>query len=115
MRFWHPKLLQELPGKKLSALNASLCRIRSQPWGKPTSKSWYYNLSWGCLVWYHSQVIGEMQSRGWSVFVRWLEYSYRGRGREPAPGNYEKMSGSLKELEAISFDSLERQRKELHG
>ncbi len=113
MRLWHPQLLQNLPGKKLAALHAAICRIRSRPWGKPTAKTWYYNLSWGCLCWYHSLVIREMQSRGWSVFVRWLEYSYRGKGREPSTAEYGKESGHLKELEALSFDSLERQKAAL--
>lgn len=115
MRLWHPTLLQELSDKKLSALHAAICRIRSRPWGKPTARAWYYNLSWGCLVWYHSLVIREMQGRGWSVFVRWLEYSYRGKDKEPAPGAYGRERGHLKELEAIAFDPVERQRAELHG
>ena len=115
MRFWHPTLLQQLPNKKLSTLHASLCRVRSRPWGKPTPKTWYYNLSWGCLVWYHSLVIREMQGRGWRVLVKWLDYTYRGRGNEPAPGEYVREGGHLKELEAIVFDPAERQRRDLDG
>ena len=57
MRLWHPILMQEVPSKNLSSFHMSICRVRIAPWGKPTAISWYYNLSWQCLVWSHSLVI----------------------------------------------------------
>lgn len=113
MRLWHPSLLQEIPTKNLSSLHMSLCRVRSNSWGKPTAKAWYYNLSWKCLVWYHSLVIKELQSRGWRVFVRWLDYSYRGKGKEPSPIIYEREFGNQKELEQICPETLKKQQEAL--
>ena len=116
MRIWHPSLLQELPGTKLGTLHMSLCRIRQRPWGRPTSRTWYYNLPWDTLAWYHSSVIREMQGRGWRVDIRWLDYTYRGKEeplpRQPGDNDYER--DHLKELEAIMPESVKRQRRMLH-
>lgn len=115
MRLWHPSLMQEVPTKNLSSLHMSICRVRSTPWGKPTARTWYYNLSWQCLVWYHSLVIKELQARGWRVFVKWLDYTYRGRNAEPSLSSYERDSGHQKELEQICPESVEKQRQTLQG
>ena len=88
MRLWHPSILQELPSCTLSTLHMSLCRVRQKPWGRPTPRTWYYNLSWECLCWYHSQVIHEMNQRTWHSDQRWLDYSYRGQS-EPAEGEWD--------------------------
>ena len=117
MRIWHPSLLQELPGSKLGTLHMSLCRIRQNPWGRPTARTWYYNLSWDALAWYHSVVIREMQGRGWRVDIRWLDYTYRGKS-EPLPrrsGDTDYESNHLSELEAISPETARQQRELLHS
>lgn len=113
MRFWHPSLLQELPGSKLGTLHMSLCRIRQKPWGRPTPRSWYYNLPWDALAWYHSVIIREMQGRQWHVDIRWLDYTYRGKSEpmQRKPGDTDYESNHLKELEELSPESVERQRK----
>ena len=112
MRFWHPELLQDLPKKRLQALHMSLCRIRQKPWGKPTPKAWYYNLSWHCLVWYHSAVISEMAKRGWNPSAKWLNIQFRGN-LPPAdlPNDFAK--NYLAEFESICFDRIEKQREAL--
>lgn len=115
MRFWHPSILQEVPSKKLSALHMAVCKIRSNSWGKPTASAWYYNLSWDCLAWYHSQVANELQRRGWRICLKWLDYSYRGLHGEPVPGPHDYSKSFIEEFERISFDSLEKQKKELDG
>jgi len=113
MRLWNPEIVQEAPTKSLSAIHMLLCKVRSTPWGKPTARAWYYNLSWQCLVWYHSCVIRELQSRGWKVRVKWLDYNFRGNGKEPAPGNYERVPSCLKEFEEICPENKEKQLKSL--
>lgn len=117
MRFWHPSLLQELPGSKLGALHMALCKIRQRPWGKPTPRTWYYNLPWEALAWYHSLVVREMQGRFWHPDIRWLDYSYRGTS-EPLhirPGEHDYETNHMAAIEAILPDSLDRQREELHS
>lgn len=110
MRLWHPQLIQDVPLKRLAVLHMALCKVRSRPWGKPTPRAWYYNLSWPCLVWYHSLVIRELQSRGWNVYLRWLEYQYRGNA-EPSPVEYHYDFGHIPEFERICPESKEKQRK----
>lgn len=94
----------------------ALCRIRQKPWGKPTPRTWYYNLAWDALVWYHSLVIREMQGRFWHPDIRWLDYSYRGKS-EPIhvkPGTHDYEANHMKEIEAIMPERLEKQTEELH-
>lgn len=112
MRFWHPQLLQELPKKNLLTLHMSLCRIRQKPWGKPTPKTWYYNLSWWCLVWYHSAVIREMAARGWNPSTKWLNAQFRG-SLPPADVEVDYVTNYLEEFEKIYFDKIEKQRNDL--
>lgn len=112
MRFWHHSILQEVPSKKLSALNMTLCKIRSNPWGKPTPRTWYYNLPWEAISWYHSKVLKELQGRGWKINIRWLDYSYRGKlGTMPGTYDYEKDWGE--DIDRISFDDPKRQVEDL--
>lgn len=117
MRLWHPSLFQELPGTKLATLHMSLCRVRQRPWGKPTPRTWYYNLTWDTLVWYHSLVIREMQGRGWRPDIRWLDSSYRGKSEpmQVKPGKHDYDTDRLAEIEAIMPERLERQRAVLHS
>lgn len=117
MRLWHPSLLQELPGSKLGVLHMALCKIRQKPWGKPTPRTWYYNLSWDTLVWYHSAVVREMQGRFWHPDIRWLDHSYRGKS-EPIylkPDAHDYEANRLSEIEAIMPETADRQRKELRS
>jgi hypothetical protein len=60
-------------------------------------------------------VIKELQARGWRVFVKWLDYTYRGKGAEPSPSIYERDSGHQNELEQICPESVEKQRQTLQG
>lgn len=108
MRFWHPELLHLISGSSLSALHLNLCRIRQNPWGKPKPSTWYYNLSWGCLTWYHSLVMREMAIRNWNPSVKWLDNSYRGK---LPPADYDgDCSSRLEEFERINLEPLSKQR-----
>lgn len=109
MRFWHPQLLQQLPSKPLLVLHMNLCRIRQKPWGKPTPETWYYNLSWWCLVWYHSAVIREMAARSWNPSPKWLNPRFRG-SLPPADIEVDYVTNYLQEFETICFDKLENQK-----
>lgn len=112
MRLWHPNLLQELPKKNLLALHMGICKIRQKSWGKPTPRSWYYNLSWSCLVWYHLAVMREMAARGWKPSPKWLNSRFRG-SLPPAELGNDYVTNYLEEFEKISFDNIERQRRDL--
>ena len=75
MRLWQPELLGEL--------HRDICLMRSSAWKAPRhAGSWAYNLPWGCLAWYHSRVMREMQRRGWRPSGQWFDPCYRGRSRE---------------------------------
>lgn len=85
MRLWRPELLPELPGRLLCALHRDMCLLRGRPWGTARGTStWYWNLPWGCIAWYHGQVMREMASRGWRPDPGWHDTLYRGRKRAPA-------------------------------
>lgn len=112
MRLWHPELLQELPEKRLLALHMSLCKVRQKPWGKPTPKTWYYNLSWSCFVWYHSTVVREMAERGWNPATKWLNAQFRGK-LPPAEIPNDYLTNYLSEFETVCFDKIEKQRRDL--
>lgn len=112
MRLWHPSVLQELPSCTLSTLHMSLCRVRQKPWGRPTPRTWYYNLSWEGLCWYHSQVIHEMNQRAWHTDQRWLDYSYRGKS-EPVEGEWDMAANRLEELDRINPETIPAQRAAL--
>lgn len=76
---WHPSLLNEIPGKLLSALHRDVCRLRSSPWKSPKdAKTWFYALPWGALVWYHGRILREMRHRGWKPSPEWFDPLYRG-------------------------------------
>lgn len=84
MRLWQPELLQALPQELLCALHRDICLMRSSAWKAPRhAGSWAYNLPWGCIAWYHSRVMKEMQRRGWTPSRQWFDPCYRGRHREP--------------------------------
>lgn len=109
MRLWHPSLLQELLPSTLSTLHMSLCKVRQNPWRKPTARTWYYNLSWEGICWYHAEVIREMNGRSWHVDQRWLNYSYRGKS-EPAEGEWDTAANHLEELDRINPETIPAQR-----
>lgn len=113
MRLWDPSILQEVPAKKLSVLHMALCRVRSRPWGKPTPAAFYYNMTWDCLAWYHSQVVNELQRRGWRMCLKWLDWSFRGMDGEPASGPHDYSASFLDEFRRINFDSVEKQAADL--
>lgn len=75
----HPNLIKEVPGELLTSLHRSVCKIRSNPWKDPTPQSWYYNLSWSTMFWYHKQILIEMQRRGFSPDRKWFNGEYHGR------------------------------------
>lgn len=79
MQLWHPNLLTELPTHLLTALHRDVCRIRSSQWRSPkNTRSWFYALPWGALVWYHTKILREMQRRGWEPSALWFDPLYRG-------------------------------------
>lgn len=80
MQLWHPSLLPELPSHLLTALHRDVCRIRSSVWRSPTNtRTWFYSLPWGALIWYHNKILREMQTRGWKPSAVWFDPLYRGR------------------------------------
>lgn len=80
MRLWQPELLHTLPGALLCALHRDVCLVRSGDWKSPRNAgSWAWLLPWGCIAWYHSRVLKEMQARGWKPSLQWLDPLYRGK------------------------------------
>lgn len=80
MQLWHPNLLPDLPNRLLTALHRDVCRIRSSQWRSPVNtRTWFYALPWGALIWYHNRILREMQSRGWKPSSHWFDPLYRGR------------------------------------
>ena len=81
MILFHYNDLSEVPDKLLISLHRNICKIRSNEWKTPTPKTWYYNLSWSTMVWYHIKVMDEMIFRGWRPSLIWRRVSYHGRKR----------------------------------
>ena len=86
---WHPDILPILPRLQLLALHRELCNLRGRGWGagsKPILRD--FHGSWGALVGYHFQVMGEMKARRTSRGTirnyrpnpKWEAKGYRGRG-----------------------------------
>lgn len=79
MILFHPELLSEVPNPLLVNLHRQVCKIRTNPWRHPTSKTWFYNMGWTTMVWYHTQVMDEMLTRGFKPAVIWRNVSYHGK------------------------------------
>lgn len=100
MQFWHPDLLPQLPSRLLSALHRDICLLRSSPWRSPkSSATWFYNLPWDVLIWYHTAVLKEMRSRKWEPSSVWYDPLYR--GSRPRAVELAEFDSTRKELENI--------------
>lgn len=102
-------LLPIVTDKKLIAQHRHLCKIRQNSWKKPTPKSWFYNLGYGDICWYHENILAEMNHRGWKPNPAWYDYCYRGKSQR-----YEKIvleadpEARLREWNPLSIDMQRR-------
>ena len=88
MRLFHEDLLGELPRQLLLDLHRTCCNLRGRGWdNKSTRNNPLVGYVMKCppvtLFKYHSQVMVEMDRRGYRVTDKWLDPNYRGQFAQP--------------------------------
>lgn len=80
MRLWHYKLLPVLPRQQLLGQHRECCTLRGNGWDRKHSTVQYaLDLCYEYLVFYHWQVIDEMEKRGYNIDSNWKYGRYRGK------------------------------------
>lgn len=80
MRLWHVDLLSRLPKAQLLGQHREACALRGKGWGrKHATVNYVFTHPIGQLVFYHQQVMAEMERRGYKVDSAWKNPSYRGK------------------------------------
>lgn len=80
MRLWHEALIPKLPHQQLLGQHRECCALRGKGWGKKhATVNYVFDHPYEWLVLYHYEVIKEMDNRGYTVDVKWLNPDYRGK------------------------------------